>query len=218
MIALMLVSASVSFFFFQNFPAEVPIHWNAAGQPDNWGSAAFAAFFFPAMIAGIYLLMTFLPLADPHKDRYKEFGRPYGILRLSLMLFMTLIYFVSSLAGMGYDINIGMIIPAGVGFLFIVIGNFLPKFKKNWFVGIRTPWTLSNERVWTKTHRVGGRLFILGGVLMLFSGFVPPPMNLYLFLITVGIIIIGTIGYSYWLWRDLREKNNSDLKEPLQRD
>ncbi|MBU1915504.1 SdpI family protein [Patescibacteria group bacterium] len=206
MLAMLTACCLASYFFYQRFPAKVPIHWNMAGQPDDWSGPGFAAFFFPALIIGMYLLLTLLPLADPYKDRYKEFGRPYGILRLALITFMTALYFISSLAGLGYEINISLIVPLGVGLLFIVLGNFLPKFKKNWFVGIRTPWTLSDERVWTKTHRLAGKLFILGGLLMLISGFTPPGWNVALLLITVCLIVIGTIGYSYWLWRRLREE------------
>jgi uncharacterized membrane protein len=193
---------SAGYFFYQRFPSRVPIHWNAAGQVDDWSGPAFAAFFFPALIIGIYLLLTLLPLADPHKNRYIEFGRPYNILRLTLVTFMTALYFISSFAALGCKINMSFVMPLVIAILFIVLGNFLPKFKKNWFVGIRTPWTLSNEHIWTKTHRAAGKLFILGGILMIVAAFTPPAWNIILLLITVGLIVIGTIGYSYWLWRN----------------
>jgi len=195
-----------SYFFYRGFPAEVPIHWNAAGEVDGWGGPAFAAFFFPAIIMAMYLLMTLIPLIDPQKDRYKEFGRPYTILRLALVLYMTLVYFIASFSALGFDINISQIIPVGIGLLFMVIGNLMPKFKKNWFVGIRTPWTLSDERVWTKTHRVGGKLFLLGGLLIMTTALLPADWNVYVLLITVGIIVIGTVGYSYWIWRKLGQE------------
>lgn len=205
MLAAIAATWIASWFFYSRFPAEVPIHWNMAGQPDDWSGPAFAAFFFPAVVTGIYLLMTLLPLADPQKDRYREFGRPYGILRLSIVGFMAAIYFVSSFAGIGYDVRIDLVVPLGVGLLFVVLGNFLPKFKKNWFVGIRTPWTLSDERVWTKTHRVAGRLFIVGGLLMAVAGLTPPAWSSVLLLATVTLVVVGTVGYSYWAWRSLND-------------
>jgi uncharacterized membrane protein len=202
----MIASWLASFFFYRAFPAEVPIHWNMAGQPDDWSGPGFAAFFFPAVITGIYLLMTLLPLADPQKKRYMEFGRPYTILRLTLVLFMTMIYFVASSAGIGYRIDMNLIMPFAVGSLFIVIGNFMPKFKKNWFVGIRTPWTLSDERVWTKTHRVGGRLFIIGGLLLMLTAFLPLWLRAPALLAAVALVVLGTVGYSYFIWRKLKSE------------
>ncbi|MFH1047483.1 MAG: SdpI family protein [Patescibacteria group bacterium] len=210
MLALLASNCIASYFFYQGFPERVPTHWNFAGEIDGWSGPGFAAFFFPAMIIGLYLLLTFIPLADPNRNRYEEFGRPYGVLRLSFVLFMSLIYFIISFAGLGFDVNVGLIIPFGVGILFVILGNFMPKFKKNWFVGIRTPWTMADERVWTQTHRMGGRLFVIGGVLMMLSAVTPPIVNLILLIAVVGLLTFGTIGYSYWIWRKLQPSTPSD--------
>ncbi|MBN1585197.1 SdpI family protein [Candidatus Uhrbacteria bacterium] len=198
-----IVSATVlaSPFFYRLFPDRVPTHWNASGAADGWSGPAFAAFFFPAIIVAIYLLMLVLPSADPQKDRYREFSRPYQILRLATVSYMAAIYAVTSLIGLGFDIPIAKASMAGIGLLFLTIGNFMPKFRKNWFVGIRTPWTLSSETVWNRTHRVGGKLFTLGGLAALLSMLLPPRPAFAVFTATVLGLTFGTIGYSWWVWR-----------------
>lgn len=203
-IALLAANAAAAFWFYAHFPARVPIHWNIAGQADGWSDPAFAAFFFPALIIGIYLLLLFLPLADPKRDRYREFARPYQALRVGIIGMMSALYFTASLAGTGYPVSIGRVVPFGIGILFMVIGNFLPKMRQNWFVGIRTPWTLSSEDIWDRTHRVGGKAFVGGGLLMILTSFLPP---MFAFIATIGatvLITVGTVVFSWILWRKQR--------------
>jgi len=210
MILLLIANVVASFYFYAHFPERVPIHWNIEGQPDNWGSPLFAAFFFPILIIVIYLLITFLPLADPKKEKYQQFNKAYTVIRTVIVLMMTYFYFTASLNGIGYNIPIDKATPLGVGLLFIVLGNFLPKIKQNWFVGIRTPWTLSNHEVWQKTHRVGGKLFILAGILMVAGIFLPSSWWLPIFIAVMVMIILGTIGYSWWLWKQSKKPDGKN--------
>lgn len=205
-ILLILLSILASFWFYQNMPEQVPIHWNAAGEVDNYGSRAFGAFFFPVLILGIYLMMIFLPYLDPKKDRYAQFVKAYWAIRFILLIYLILIYFTASLAGVGYNVPVGKIIPIAVGILFLIIGNYLGKIKPNWFVGICTPWTLSNEEVWNRTHRLGGKLFSLAGCLFVFNAFMPFTWFFPLIIGTLVIVVGGTIGYSYFLFRKLEER------------
>ncbi len=199
--AMLAVNAAVSFWFYSRFPSRVPTHWNAAGEIDGWSTPGFAAFFFPAMIIALYLLLVFLPAADPQKKRYEEFSRPYQVIRFAIVAYMTMLYFVTSLIGLGYDISVPKVMALSIGLLFIVLGNFMPKFRKNWFVGIRTPWTLSNEDVWNMTHRVGGKLFTIGGLLVMLTVFLRAEWSFIAMMIVVFAVTIGTVGYSWWLWR-----------------
>lgn len=200
-----ILSVIASFYFYTHFPEQVPTHWNFQGQPDDWSGKTFAAFFFPLLVLMIYLLMIFLPLLDPWRSRYQEFSKVYQIIRLSLVVFMTLLYFFASANGLGYNIPIGTIVPLGVGILFLIIGNYLPKVKKNWFVGIRTPWTLASEEVWNKTHRVGGKIFMLAGLVMIFGVWLPEQWYLWLFSINMCILIFGTTGYSWFVWKKIKK-------------
>ncbi|MFH1522193.1 MAG: SdpI family protein [Patescibacteria group bacterium] len=205
-IVLILLAVVVSFYFYSNFPERVPIHWNIAGQPDNWGSRTMAAFLFPGIMIGMYFLFLFLPYMDPKKERYQQFRKVYHVFKGILLFFMVAIYFISSLNALGYNISVELWVPVLVGMLFIILGNYMGKIKPNWFMGIRTPWTLSSEDVWNKTHRFGGKMFILGGVLMSLMYFIPVSLRMWLFGIILAIILLGTVGYSYFLF--LKEKRN----------
>jgi len=205
-ILLLVISAVASFFFYQRFPDQVATHWNYAGEVDGESPRAFAAFFFPVLAIGIYLLMTFLPIFDPRKERYQDFSKAYNVLRLSITILMLGLYVIISFNGLGYQVPVGLIMPIGIGLLFVIIGNFLPKVKRNWFVGIRTPWTLSNEDVWNKTHRVGGKLFVLGGILMMLMAFVNQAGLWWaVFGSIMAIMLLGTVGYSWWIWRKIKK-------------
>jgi uncharacterized membrane protein len=200
----LIITIISSFYFFSNFPDQIPIHWNFQGEVDNWGSKTFGAFFFPVLILGMYLIFLILPYIDPKKLRYDQFQKTYHKFKRTLIIFMALIYFVSSFAGLGYNVNIGIWMPILIGLLFIFIGNYLSKIKPNWFLGIRTPWTLSSETVWQKTHQVGGKLFILAGVAIMIIPFTPITLQGWLLGLIVSIVIFGTVFYSLYLY--LQEK------------
>jgi uncharacterized membrane protein len=200
-ILIIAISVFASFYFYAHFPARVVTHWDFAGQPNGWSGPAFAAFFFPGLLLAIYLLLLFIPRFDPKKERYAEFGRTYDIFRNFILLVMAIIYFIASLVNIGFDINVSSWVSFIVGLLFVIIGNYMGKLKRNWFVGIRTPWTMSSETVWNKTHRFGGKAFILAGLLMILTGFAPLNWRLPLFVAAIIILLVGTIGYSYLAYR-----------------
>ena len=108
-------------------------------------------------------------------------------------------------AALGYPVAIERVLPVGLGVLFIVIGNLLPRARPNWFVGIRTPWTLSSDRVWEKTHRFGGHVFVAAGMLMLLSGLVVAPWAHAALSIIIAICAASVVIYSYVEWK--REQN-----------
>jgi len=119
---------------------------------------------------------------------------------------IVVIYMIIGLNGLGYNLPVGVIMPGLIGLLFIVLGNYLGKIKMNWFMGIRTPWTMSSENVWNKTHRFGGKMFILAGLLMIAQIFLPLNFRLPVFIFSIAVILFGTVGYSYLVY--LREKKN----------
>jgi uncharacterized membrane protein len=191
------ISIAASFYFYAHFPDRVVTHWNFAGQPNGWSSRAFAAFFFPALLAAMYALFLILPKIDPRKERYVEFAKVYNIFRNSILFILAAIYFVASLDNIGFNFDIAIVSSIFIGLLFIVLGNYLGKIKMNWFVGIRTPWTLSSETVWNKTHYFGGKVFIFSGLLMIIAGFAPLAWRLPLFIADIIVLILGTVAYSY---------------------
>lgn len=206
-VILILLAAVSSFYFYANFPEQVPTHWNLAGQVDGYSPRGLAAFFFPALALFMYVLFLALPYLDPKKERYNQFKKIYHIFKTLIVAMMVIIYFIVGFSGLGYNISVSLWMPVLIGLLFVIMGNYLSKIKPNWFIGIRTPWTLSSEENWNKTHRLGGKVFILGGVLMILQSLAPVKFRLALFIITLTMILAGTVGYSLFLY--LLEKKKS---------
>jgi len=205
-ISFIIISILASFYFYANFPPIVPTHWDLAGRPNGYSSAAFAAFFLPILLVGIYLLFLALPYLDPKKERYLQFSKIYHIFKDLIIAVMAMVYFVASLTALGYNLNMNFWVPGIVGLLFIIMGNYLGKLNPNWFIGIRTPWTLSSEEVWNKTHRFGGKIFILGGLLMVLTIPAPDKWKIVIFTADIIIILLGTVVYSYVIF--LKERGN----------
>ncbi len=203
-ILLIVASIAASFYFYANFPDKVATHWNYQGEVDGWSSKAFAAFFFPGLNLAMYLLFLGMPYLDPKKDRYVEFSKSYNAFKTIMILVMTVIYFFVGLSGLGYKLPVAMVIPPAVGILFVVLGNYLGKIKPNWFIGIRTPWTLSSEEVWNKTHRLGGKIFIIFGLFMIFGVFLPESLFWWLFIALIVPVMFLPIIYSYFLFRKIK--------------
>lgn len=209
-VAMLLLALISAFYFYANFPDQVPIHWNAAGMPDDWSSSGFAAFFFPVLMLGIYLMLLFLPYLDPKRDRYHEFRQAFHWIKFYLVFFMMVLYFITSLSGLGVPVSIALWVPVLVGALFILIGWHLSAVKYNWFVGIRTPWTLSSEKVWDKTHKLGGKLFILTGTAIILTPAFPVSWRMPILFFLIIILVLGTFGYSFWLFK---EEKNKKIKQ-----
>jgi len=187
-------------------PERVPTHWGMNGQPDDWSSPGFAAFLFPGMMVFMSLLFAVLPNIDPLKKNYEFHGSVYFLLVNVVVAFMGVVHVIVLGAALGWPISINRAIPVLVGVLFVFIGNLLPRIRPNWFMGIRTPWTLSSESVWRKTHRVGGYAFTLAGlvfVVISLLGSGPGAIKLMLWL--VFPIVLWPVLYSYLEWRKEKE-------------
>ena len=200
LLVIMLVAIAAAPYFYLHFPDVVPTHWGWNGQPDGWSGKGFAAFFFPILIWAMYFLFIYIPKLDPRKDKYEQFSRAYGIIRSAIIIFMVAIYFLASLNGLGYDVPVDIYVPVGVGLLFIIIGNYLSKIKSNWFIGIRTPWTMSSEEAWRKTHRFGSKVFMISGVLIALSTWLPEDWQVGVFIAVIALLVLGTFGYSYYAY------------------
>jgi len=205
-IFIILISFIIGIYFYQHFPNKIAGHWGLSGQVDGYTSKEFGAFGIPGIMFGIWLLFLVLPFLDPKKDRYVEFDRAYNIFKTSFVILFFMLFISTGIYNLGYSINIGLIAPILVGLFMIVLGNYLGKIKLNYFVGIKTPWTLSSETVWNKTHRLGGYAFILFGILIMISGFLPPILNAIAFILGISLIIFVTFIYSYIIYRKENSK------------
>jgi len=197
-IATALVASAV---VYPSLPERIPTHWNFAGEVDGWSPRAWGAWMMPVMMVFVWALTRFLPAIDPRRKNYEKFSGAFEGIILSVMVFMLVLHGITLAAALGYPLAMELVVPVGVGILFIVIGNLLPRARSNWFVGIRTPWTLSSDRVWEKTHRVGGKLFVLGGILIALSAFVGASWSRWAPMVVIGICSLGAVIYSYLEWR-----------------
>lgn len=207
-ISILIITASIflGFYFYSVFSNEVPVHWNTAGEVDRYGSKFEGAFLMPIIAIGLYLLFWVIPKIDPKKEKYQQFEGVYHIFKNGIMIMLFGIYLIASLNSLGYNIRVEVWVPIVVGVLFLIIGNYMGKIKTNWFLGIRTPWTLSNDEVWNKTHRLGGKLFMLMGILLIITPLLPYSSIFWTLLVPLIIIVMVPIVYSYLLYKKV-EKN-----------
>ncbi|ALC89108.1 hypothetical protein AM500_04360 [Bacillus sp. FJAT-18017] len=186
--------------FYNRLPGEVPIHWNASGEVDGYATKLNAMLMSIGTMVLIYLVLVFIPRIDPKKSNYKYFSKGYSIINLSTLLLFFVINILMLLAGLDYKVNVSIVMPILVGITFIVIGNYMPQMKPNYFVGIKTPWTLNDENNWKQTHRFGGRTFIIGGLLLILSIFLPARFVDISFPIIL-VILLSPIVYSFILFK-----------------
>src|SRR5205807_9487249 len=132
---------------------------------------------------------------------YAKFLSSYWLIANAVVVFLLVAHGMIIAAGLGVAIRIDRLMPLGIGLLFVFLGNFLTRVEPNWFVGIRTPWTLSSDTVWRRTHRTGGALMVIGGSILAISSFLPRPAFLVLFFVTIVIVAVIPIVLSYVLWK-----------------
>jgi uncharacterized membrane protein len=185
---------------------QLPVHWNIAGEADRYASKWVALMTAPGMTLLIAAFFWFLPKLEP---RERDLERSQGLYLsgwAALLIVMVAVETVMLSAALHWGLRAFAIMTAAVGLTFVLIGNQLGKSRRMYLVGIRTPWTLASEEVWIKTHRLGGKLMVAGGLLLLLSAFFPIPSGprATLFAGGIGVMVGVPVVYSYWLWR--REK------------
>lgn len=200
-LGLTLLSFLVAIYFYFHFPDRVPSHWNFKGEVDGYSGPFWAAFLVPLMMIAMYIMFFFLPYFDPKKEDYAKFAPTYHKFKSLIVVFLFVLFILTGINGLGYKINIGLLIPLIVGVLFAIIGSLLNKIKMNWFMGIRTPWTMSSEAVWNKTHAVSGKVLMFAGILFAITAFLPGILKIIGFVLALVAIIFGLPIYSYYLYR-----------------
>lgn len=195
-IILILMSVIATAFIYSSLPEKIPSHWNIRGEIDSYNNKSFV-WFTSLLPLGIYLLMIYIPEIDPRRESYKKHKKAYKVLMNILVPFLIAIHWITIFAALGHQISVARIIPIGVGILFMVIGNYMGQIRPNYTFGIRIPWTLADETVWKKTHRVGSFAFILSGFIFIIAGIINKPYSFVLAISSIFITLIYTFVYSY---------------------
>ena len=177
-------------------PDPMPSHWNASGEIDGWSSKPFAIFGLPCILLAAQWLCMLGTAADPKKNNH-----PTKIVHLVLWIIPVLsvvLHTVTYAVAMGKAVRMEVVMPVFMGLLFAIIGNYLPKCKQNYTIGIKIPWTLNNEENWNKTHRFAGFLWVVCGIAIMFTGFFG---GFWVFLPITFLMVLAPIIYSYILHR-----------------
>lgn len=181
---------------------QLPIHWNLFGEADNFMQAKWALLLMPATILGILLLFAGLKLIEPRKDNLQKSETARRWIMFAVVVLLTIMGANNIALVAGYEFDIFRLTIVMVMLLLVIIGNFLPKLRSNFFIGIKTPWTLSSEENWKKTHYFGGRIFMIFGALgLLGSLLVNTEYMAAATGIPVAIVIVAPIFYSWYIWR-----------------
>jgi len=187
-------------YVWNKLPAKVPIHWNIKGEIDNYGDKLEMALLAISLPLITYLLLLVIPAIDP-KGKLKNMGKKYHTIKLFLTLFMSIMALVIIYSSKNLSITNPNYIVLLIGVLYVVFGNFFKTIKANYFIGIRTPWTLESETVWKETHKLGGQMWFIGGIVVLASSLLfSKQINFILFSIVTAIITITPIVYSYTIF------------------
>lgn len=200
---ILILSFGITAFFYNALPDKVASHWNAAGDVDGWMAKKSALSVVPVMMVILTLLFLVLPMIDPLKENIQKIiGIYYGFV-IVFQLFMLMVQCFIILWNIGTKINPMTPMSAGIAVLFFYTGLVMDKVERNWFIGIRTPWTLSSDTVWKKTHEKGAVLFKVCGVLAI-PGVIFNEFAIFFIMVPVILVSIYLIAYSYMEFK--REK------------
>ncbi len=206
-VSLVLIIAAfvISVYVYPAAPDEVPSHWNAKGEVDGYMSKFWGLFILPIIMSLLFPLFLILPKIDPLKKNVMKFINYFHGLIIVLFCFFFYIHVLIIFASFGTIFNMTVMIMPALGLMFYFIGIVTENAKQNWFIGIRTPWTLSNEKVWNKTHKLGGKLLKLMALLAIIGIFFGE-WGIWLFIVPVLALSFYLVAYSYFEYQKETKK------------
>ncbi|HEY5574036.1 MAG TPA: SdpI family protein [Anaerolineales bacterium] len=197
---LILIAALVGVLFYPQLPERMASHWNLNNQVDGYISRFWGAFLMPLISLGLLVLFMLIPQIDPLKTNIAQFRGYFNIFILLLIVFMVYLHALTLAWNLGYTgFNMGSALLPALGLFIFFMGFLLEKTKRNWFIGIRTPWTLSSDKVWDETHRLGATLFKISGLLAILGAFLPEIAFWLMFIPLIGSSLFLVV-YSYLLY------------------
>lgn len=208
-IVLVLAAFAVSLAVYPLIPDPMPIHWDFQGNPNGFASKNVGIFLMPMTLLGLALLFMVLPRISPRGFEIESRSRAFKVITISALAFPLAIHVVLLLMTAGVHVALMRVLAILIGALFAAIGNYLGKIKRNFFIGIRTPWTLADDDVWFRTHRFGGKLFVAAGVIAMICGLA---FGNAAFAVVIGVILaasFASIVYSYVVYQDVQRQKSA---------
>lgn len=213
-LCILVLSFALASYFYPKMPDKLASHWNARGEVDGYMPKFWGLFLMPIISVVVLLLFLLIPMIDPLKKNLEYFRIYFDGFVLLLEIFLFYIYLITIAWNLGYKFSIMPLLMPAFAILFYYIGILTEKARRNWFVGIRTPWTLSDDKVWQKTHRLGGKLFKICAAIALLGMFFGRYAILFV-LVPVVVVSIYTVAYSYYKYREVYYPK--EVKELLKR-
>jgi len=199
---IIMISFIIGISFYSLLPDKVASHWNARGEVDGYMSKFGGLFLMPIISLVLLLLFIIIPKIDPLKHNIEKFRKYFDGFIVLMMLFLFYLYILTILWNIGVRFNFVHLLVPIFSIFFYYCGILIQKAQRNWFIGIRTPWTLSNEQVWNKTHKIGGILFKIAGIISLI-GILLPEYALFFVICPVIIASLFPVIYSYFAYQKL---------------
>lgn len=192
--------------------ARIPIHWGIDGEANGWADRTVGLFLIPVLSVAMVALFWVIPRIEPRRANLERSARAYGAIWIGVIVLLGGLQVLTVISALGHtDVDVTRLVFAGTGALFVVMGNYLPKVRPNYMMGIRTPWTLTSDLAWTRTHRVGGWLFVIEGVVLFLLGLsgVDGSVLVAVLLASIGLTIAFTFAYSYIVWKSDPERRTT---------
>lgn len=202
-VAFMAIAIGVAIWLYPRLPARVPVHWDWSGQANGYAPRFWSAAMWPLVIACLAALTVALPAISPRRFAIQPFAGVYGAVMLAIQGAVLLIGMTALLAGAGYAVPVSTVVLLAVGLLLMVTGNYMGKLRRNFFIGIRTPWTLASEAVWERTHRLAGWVFVLAGVALVIAALTHAALGWMLVAVVVALLV--PVVWSYVIYRRLAD-------------
>jgi len=202
------IAIGVAIWLYPHMSARVATHWDINGQPNGYSSRFWGAAMWPLLILGLAVLTAVLPRISPKGFGMESFADVFGLMMLVIQGVMLVHGIAAMLASAGHAVPMATIVHLSIGVLLMVLGNYMGKLRRNFFCGIKTPWTLASEAVWERTHRLAGWLFVLAGVVMV----IVAPFHV-MRLLLLGVVLVAClipVVYSYFIYRRLEGRHPSE--------
>ncbi|MFH2013348.1 MAG: DUF1648 domain-containing protein [Patescibacteria group bacterium] len=197
---IIIISFLAGIYLYDFMPEKIASHWNAKGQVDEYMSKFWGLFLMPIVCIGVFFLLLIIPKIDPLKKNVDKFRKYFDSFIFLIVLFLVYIYALTIIWNLNIEFDMNKSILPAIGLLFFYSGVLIGHAKRNWFIGIRTPWTLSSDIAWDKTHKLGGVLFKIAGILA-FVGLIFPNIAILIIMIPVILFTVFLFIYSYVVYK-----------------